>query len=63
MLTGLIYLVVLLLVIGVVWWITTQIPLPEPMPMILRVVFALLALLVLVNFLLGLVGHGVPMRL
>lgn len=47
MMTMLLWLVFLVVVLGVVWWIISQIPLPAPMGMVVRVVFGLLALIVL----------------
>ncbi len=58
MLSLLINLVIILLVLGVVYWVTTLFPLPHPFPLIIQVVFVLIALIVVVNLLLGLSGGG-----
>lgn len=41
------------------WWIITQIPLPPPFPIIVRVVFAVIVLIVLVELLLPYATPGV----
>ena len=60
----LINLLILLLIFGVAWWILTLIPLPPPFAMIVRVVFALILLLVLIEWLLplGAGWHGPLLR-
>jgi hypothetical protein len=55
----LIDLLVFALIAGIVWWVLQQIPLPPPIRMVVIVVFALIAILVLVSFLPG-VGGGFP---
>jgi hypothetical protein len=50
MISLLVYLIVLVLVFGIVWWIISQIPLPPPMGMVVRVCFGLIALLVVLYF-------------
>lgn len=52
MLTLLVNLLILCLVIGIVWWISTLIPMPPPIRVVANVVIALIALILL----LGLVG-------
>lgn len=42
-------LVLYLVVIGLLWYCTTLLPLPEPIPVIIRVLFILLAILVLLS--------------
>lgn len=53
MLSLLITLIVLGLIFAVVWWAITQIPLPPPFAVVVRVIFALIVVLVLVDLLLG----------
>jgi hypothetical protein len=43
----LIWLLIVLVIFGVVWWAITQIPLPPPMRVVANVVFAIAAILVL----------------
>lgn len=52
----LINLIIILLVLGVLYWICTLLPLPAPFPLILQVVFVLIALIVVVDLLLGISG-------
>jgi VIT1/CCC1 family predicted Fe2+/Mn2+ transporter len=54
----LLYIVVVALVLGVLYWVTTLFPLPHPFPLIIRAVFALIAVLFVVHILLGLMGSG-----
>ena len=58
MIGTLIYLLVLCLVLGVIWWIIGQIALPPPIRQIVTIVFVVIAVIVLIYFLLGLVGDG-----
>lgn len=52
MLTVLVNLIIFCAVLGVVWWITTVIPMPPPIRMVANVAIGLIALFLL----LGLVG-------
>lgn len=56
MLSMLIWLIVICAVIGVAWWIVTQIPLPAPMNIVVRVVFGLIVLVALLYFVGGALG-------
>jgi hypothetical protein len=58
MLPLLINLLIIMLVLGVAWWIITLLPLPHPFPLIVRVVFVVIALIVVVDLLLGISGGG-----
>jgi hypothetical protein len=62
MLSLLISLLILCLILGVVWWIISMIPVPPPMVWIVRVIFAILCLVALVSLLTGSwafpLGHG-----
>jgi len=50
-------LVVVVLIFGIAWWAISQIPLPQPGPMVVRVVFALIAIMLLIGMFTG----GVPL--
>lgn len=52
----LIHLLIIMLIIGVVWWVITMIPLPPPMGQIVRVVFGVICAIIIIYFLLGLTG-------
>ena len=54
----LINLVIIGLIFYVVWWFLGYIALPEPFNKVCRVLIALIALILLVNALLGLTGNG-----
>jgi hypothetical protein len=45
----LITLIVEVVVIGLIWWCTTLLPLPEPVPVILKVIFIIILLLVVLQ--------------
>ena len=56
-LSALITLVVVGLICWLVWWFISYVGLPEPFAKVARVLVALVALIFLINFLLGLTGH------
>lgn len=51
MISLLIGLIILCLVVGIAYWIIQQIPLPQPMRWVVYVVFGLIVLLVVLNYL------------
>lgn len=53
MLSLLISLIILCIILAVVYWILTMIPVPPPMVWIVRVVFALICLIAVLSLLLG----------
>ena len=55
-------LILFLVILGVLWWLITLIPLPHPFPIIIQVLFIILAVLVVLNVLFGvsLLGVSVP---
>jgi hypothetical protein len=57
LLSALITLVVVGLICWLVWWFISYIGLPEPFNKVARVLVALVALVFLINFLLGFTGH------
>lgn len=52
----LINLIIIMLVLGVAWWIISIIPLPPPFAMIAQVILVLIALILLIDLLLGVGG-------
>lgn len=54
----LVYFLIVLLIMGLGWWVLTQIPLPPPIAQIARVIFVVVCAIVLIVFLLNLVGGG-----
>lgn len=51
-----IYLLVELAVLGLIYWVFLQFPLPEPIPRIARVIFTVICAIILIVWLLGLIG-------
>jgi hypothetical protein len=66
-LSSLVSLLVYLMVVGgvcwLLWWLIGFIGLPEPFNKIARVIVAVVAVLFLINMLLGFVGHAPFIRL
>ena len=54
-----IYLVIIGLIFWVVWWFIGYVGVPEPFNKIIRVVMGLFALLIVLNLLLGMLGHPI----
>ncbi len=51
-----IYLVVVGLIFWVIWWFLGYVGVPEPFNKVIRVILGLIALVIVINLLLGLVG-------
>lgn len=58
-----VYLAVLVIVVILVWWLLSQVPLPEPAGRIIKIVLVVVIALIAIMLLLNLTGHGPPMRL
>jgi len=60
-LSGLLSLVIYLVIIGLIffciWWFLGYVGVPEPFNRVIRVIIGLVALIIVVNLLLGLTGH------
>lgn len=54
----LIYLVLVALIFYAIWWFIGYVGIPEPFDKVVRVVVGLIALIVVVNLLLGLMGQS-----
>ena len=54
----LIHIVIVLIVLGLLYWLATMIPLPAPFPKIIQVVFVIIAVLYLLSCLMPLAGIG-----
>ena len=65
MIASLIGLLIILLVIGAIWLaVSTLIPLPHPIGVIVQLILVLIAVLVIIDWLLPLAGlHGYGLRL
>ena len=55
-------LILFLVILGVLWWLITLIPLPHPFPVIIQVLFVILAVLLILSVLFGvnILGVTVP---
>jgi heme A synthase len=58
MVTMLVYLVVLVIICVFVWWLLTQVPLPEPLHKIATIVLVAIGVIVLIGILLQFGGGG-----
>ena len=53
MLSLLVSLLIVCLILGIVWWIITLIPVPPPMVWVVRVIFAIICLIVVLSLMFG----------
>ena len=54
---ALIFLVIVGLILWMAWWFIEYVALPEPFAKVARIILELMAFLILINFLLGFLGH------
>jgi hypothetical protein len=54
---SLIYLIVLGVIFGLLWWLISYVGLPAPFDRVARVILAVAAVIVCINVLLGIAGH------
>lgn len=59
----LVYLAILVIVVILVWWLLSQLGLPEPVGRIITIVMVVIVAIAAIMLLLNLSGHGPPMRL
>jgi len=57
MITFLITFLIVIIILGLIWWVTTVLPLPEPFPRIVQVVVVVVGALIIIYMLLGLIGQ------
>lgn len=62
MITSLIYLLIVAIILGLIWWVTTQVPFLAPFANIIRVVCVVIFVIYVLYFLAGLAGVHVPLR-
>jgi len=60
MLGTLIYLLVVCVVIGVIWWVADYLPVPEPLNKLLKIVSIIVGVIIIIYALLGLTGQPMP---
>jgi heme A synthase len=58
----LVYLAIFVIIAILVWWLLSQLSLPEPLRTILIIVIVVIGAVILINILLNFTGHGLPMR-
>lgn len=58
MINGLITLLIIAVILGLIFWAIDWIGIPQPFNKGLKAVLVLVGLIVLIDFLLGLTGHG-----
>ena len=59
----LIYLAVFVIVAIVIWYVLSQLPLPEPLNRIVMIVVVVIGAIILIMILLSITGHGPPLRI
>lgn len=55
----LVYLVIVALIFWCIWWFIGYVGIPEPFNKVIRVVLGLVALIIVVNILLGMIGQPI----
>lgn len=63
MITFLITLLVVVIILGLLYWVSQQIPLPPPFGRIVQVVIVVIGVLIIVFMLLNLIGYMPPIAL
>lgn len=59
----LVWVAVLAIVIILIWWILTQLPLPDPARKIISIVLVVVVAIIAIGLLLNFAGMGPPMRM
>ena len=62
MINTLIYLLVVCIIIGVVWWVVDYMPVPQPLNKLIKVVSIVIGVIIIVYALLGLGGMAPALR-
>lgn len=62
MLNTLVYLLVVCVVIGLVWWVADYLPVPEPLNKLIKVVSIVIGVIIIIYALLGLGGMAPNLR-
>jgi hypothetical protein len=62
MINTLIYLLVVCVIIGVIWWIVDYLPVPEPLNKLIKVVSIVIGAIVIIYALLGIAGMAPALR-
>ncbi len=59
LINGLVWLICIALVFWLLFWLITYVALPEPFAKVAKVILAVAAVIILINFILGLSGHPI----
>ena len=59
----LVWVAVLAIVIILIWWILTQLPLPDPARKIITIVLVVVVAIIAIGLLMNLAGMGPPLRM
>ena len=62
MINTLIYLLIVCIVIGVIWWMADWLPVPEPLNKLLKIVSIVIGVIVIIYALLGIAGMAPALR-
>lgn len=57
MISTLIYLLIVCVIIGLIWWVVDFLPVPEPLNKLIKVISIVIAIIIIIYVLLGLVGQ------
>lgn len=63
MLDILVYVAILVIVVIVLWWLLSQLQLPEPLNKIITIALVVIGAVVLIGIMLQFTGSGPPLRL
>lgn len=62
MINTLIYLLIICVVIGLIWWVVDYLPVPEPLNKLIKVVSIVIGVIVIIYALLGIAGMAPVVR-
>jgi len=62
MLGTLIYLLIVCVVIGLVWWVVDYLPVPEPLNKLIKIVSIVIGVVIIIYALLGLAGMAPALK-
>lgn len=62
MITSLLYLVIVAIVLGLIYWVVTQLPFLAPFANIIRIVVIVIFVIYVIYFLMGFLGHAPAIR-
>jgi len=60
MMNQLVWLLVIAVVVGIIWWVCDYLPVPEPLNKLIKIVSIVIAVIAIITLLLRLAGVSVP---